>query len=376
MSEASRAIPHPGLPVRFLYLVGQLGAGGAERQLYTLVQGLGSRQFTPAVCVWNFEEDEAYVERLKALGVRVLALPREGSRFQKLRALRSMVQRLRPEVIHSYTFFTNFAAYWGAYGTSALAIGSVRSNYLFDLQKGGRVQGSLNARWPRRQIFNSYNALENARRSQGLLVPTQCRVVRNGVDLETFRPQGQHSGSDVRILGVGSLLPLKRWDRLITAAAVLKSQGLSFRIQIVGEGVLRSELEAQIGASDLHDYVEMTGYLPNIPEVMQQADFLVHPSDTEGCPNVVMEAMACGLPVVASRAGESKYLIEEGMTGFLVGPDDDAVLADRMRMLIQQPDVRKQMGMQGRATAEKEFGMKPFVDTMLASYRALGWAGP
>ena len=361
------------MTVRFLYLVGQLKAGGSERQLYYLLRGLKHKQLKPAVCVWNYAEEEVYVARLKALDVPVFPLPRHGSRLQKLRAFRRIVRELRPEVVHSYSFFTNVAVHVATQGMPALAFGSVRSDFLLDRRQLGPLRSRLNARWPRRQIFNSANAFDNARRGGGLFVPAACRVVRNGIDLDAFRPTARRSEGAVRVLGVGWLVSLKRWDRLIRAAAALKAQGLAFRVQIVGEGALRADLEAQVRTAALQDCVALPGYLADIPAAMQAADFLVHPSDTEGCPNVVMEAMACGLPVIANRVGESTALVEDGETGFLIDAGDEAALVDRMSRLIEQPALRERMGARGRAVAEKAFGLAYFVEAMLDAYEALGW---
>ena len=363
------------MTIRFLFLVGQLKAGGSERQLCYLLRGLKSEALEPAVCVWNYAEDDVYVDQLKRLDIPVFSLP-QGGRFQKLSAFRRIVRDLRPEVVHSYSFYTNFAAHYGAHGTPAQAIGSVRSDFLLDRRQLGPLMGNLNARWPRRQVFNSRNALENAQRSGGVFVPPQCCVVRNGVDLDAFRPASGSSGAVLRMLGVGSLTPVKRWDRLIEAAAALRARREAFSVQIVGEGALRGDLEAQIAASALQDRVTLPGFLPDIASVMQEADVLIHPSETEGCPNVVMEAMACGLPVVANRVGEGQYLVEDGVTGFLIERGDAAALVDRIGRLVAQPALRKQMGVQGRAVAEKTFGLQRFVDEMLTAYAEMGWNAP
>ena len=363
------------MTVRFLFLVGQLRAGGSERQVYYLVRGLQREALEPAVCVWNYKADDVYVARLKRLDIPVLALP-QGGRLQKMNAFRRIVHDLRPEVVHSYSFYTNFAAYYGARGTPARAIGSVRSDFLLDQRQLGPLVSRLNARWPRRQVFNSHNAFENVRHSGGFFVPAQCCVVRNGIDLDTFRPLSLSSGAVPRILGVGSLIRVKRWDRLVEAAAVLKARGAAFSVEIIGEGSLRGELEAQIAASALQDCVTLPGYHPDVAAAMQQADMLVHPSETEGCPNVVMEAMACGLPVVANRVGESRYLVEDGTTGFLIERGDAAALVDRISRLLDQPALRRRMGARGRVVAEQTFGVQRFVDEMLAAYVEMGWNAP
>ena len=364
------------MDVRFLYLIGQLGGGGAERQLYNLLKHSQRERFKATVCVWNYAEDEVYVHRLRALGVPVLSLPRTRNRLRKLRAFRQMVSMARPEVVHSYSFYTNVAAYFGARGSSALAIGSVRSDFLRDRSKGGLLLGSLNARWPRRQIFNSYNAREHAERSRGPFVPAQCYVVRNGIDLDVFSPRPVPDEPGAPILGIGSLVPVKRWDRLVKATALLKRRGVDCTVEIIGEGRLQPQLEALAHQLDVQDRVHFSGYQPDVPTQLHRALFLVHPSDTEGCPNVVMEAMACGRAVVATRVGESKYLVEHERSGFLVDREDIDALADGMETLIRQPALRRRMGIEGRIKAEEQFSLTRLVEQTHSVYRAAGWRGP
>src|SRR5690242_21693039 len=109
---------------RLLYVTGELHRGGSERQLYYLLQAIKREQYRPAVVVWNYSEQDAYVPLIRELGVPLYSLPRGHSRAVKLSALRGVVGRLKPEVVHSWNFYTNFAAYFAA-GNRAICVGSV-----------------------------------------------------------------------------------------------------------------------------------------------------------------------------------------------------------------------------------------------------------
>jgi glycosyltransferase involved in cell wall biosynthesis len=121
-----------------------------------------------------------------------------------------------------------------------------------------------------------------------------------------------------RIVGVGSLLPVKRWDRLLLAGLRPKRAGLDFFMQIAGDGRLRSTLQKQAQDFGLVDRVQFIGHTDDTPAFLANATFLAHTSDSEGCPNVVMEAMACGRAVVATDVGDIPDLVENGETGFVV----------------------------------------------------------
>ena len=142
---------------RFLYLVGQLSPGGLEQQLCCLLEGMDRERYRPAVAVWNPSEADVHVPRIRALNVPVHSFPNMAS-STKLRAFRRLVGDLRPEVVHSYTFFTNVAAYWGVRGTRAVAVGSVRCDFTLAKKDSGRWLGRLSARWPRDQIYNNSSA--------------------------------------------------------------------------------------------------------------------------------------------------------------------------------------------------------------------------
>jgi glycosyltransferase involved in cell wall biosynthesis len=177
----------------------------------------------------------------------------------------------------------------------------------------------------------------------------------------------------IRILGVGSLIPLKRWDRLLKVAVTLKERNFDFLVQIVGAGPLRETLEKQKEEMGMGNHVQFLGHSDEIPHLLSDATFLVHTSDTEGCPNAVLEAMACGRAVVATDAGDVPSIVEDGQTGFVVKRGDDATLVERVAMLIKDRELCRKMGEAGRVKAEREFGLDRLVSETLAAYRAAGW---
>jgi len=360
---------------RFLYVVGGLGAGGLERQLYLLLKTMDRKLFTPAVVAWSFCEDETYVSQIRELGVPIHSLGDATSKLSKLRALRRLVTRIKPEVIHSYGFYTNFAVWWAAQRTSAAAVGGVRSDFIFEQKESGSVLGRLSGRWPRNQISNNHLAAHNACRSHSFFVPKRIQVVRNGIDLESFQMVPLPADKLPCLLAVGSLLPVKRWDRLLVAAAELKARGFDFQVRVAGDGPLRESLEQQARDLGIADQVQFLGYSANIPVLLADAICLIHTSDVEGSPNVVIEAMACGRAVVATDSGDIPSLVENGKTGFVVPRGDDAMLIERLATLIANRELCRKMGDSSRAKAEAEFPLDRLVENTLAAYRAAGWSG-
>ena len=356
---------------RLLYVVGQLGLGGLERQLFYLIRSMDRARYKPVVAVWGDSSDDHYARELRALNVPVVRLGQSSTRWAKLRALSSLVSEIQPEVIHSYTFYTNIAVWWSVQGTRTLPIGSVRGNFIMDYRQVGKVFGKLCGRWPAAQVFNSITAEQNARETTTFFRPRRCYVVRNGIDLELFspRPHAQRG----YILAVGSMYPVKRWDRLIRAVAFLTSKGMQFEVLHVGSGPLQQQLERMVKNLCLEHVVRFLGARHDIPTLIAGAEFLVHTAEAEGCPNVIMEAMACGRAVVATSAGDSPFLVEDGLTGFVVAKEDEVAFADRMKTLLEDRELCFQMGAAGRKKAVDSFGLDRLRSEVFAAYRAEGW---
>src|SRR5262249_33996841 len=152
-------------------LVGQLHTGGLERQLCYFLQTLDRERYRPAVAVWTHSEDDLHVAPIRELGVPLYALPQTASSAVKLRAFRRLVGELRPEVVHSTSYYLNFAAYSSVIGRRSIAIGSVRGDFRWEREGSGPLVGRLSAAWPRDHICNSSSAAESVRDSRSLFAP-------------------------------------------------------------------------------------------------------------------------------------------------------------------------------------------------------------
>jgi len=359
---------------RLLYLVGQLRLGGLERQLYYLLAGMDLARYRPAVVVWNLDLTEKYFGDIKALKIPITGYPSEWSPLYKLYEFRALARQVNPEVIHSYGFHTNFAAHYAAQASGALAIGSVRSDFFWAKREGGIIKSALNARWPYSYISNSRSAVEAMNGNGGFFMPRQVLVVRNGLDLNRFQCSNEDQMGKSYIAAVGTLSPIKRWDRLLRVAQKLKTAGVGFLdFRIAGDGPLRCSLEKMAQDLDLSSNVKFIGECHDIPKFLRGAKFLVHTAEAEGCPNAVMEAMACGIPVVAMEAGDIPYLVEEKKSGFVVRQGDERTFGERLLLLLHDNELRTLMGTYARTKAERDFGVAHLVSETLAAYRAIGW---
>src|SRR5262249_2799001 len=135
------------------------------------------------------------------------------------------------------------------------------------------------------------------------------------------------------------------------------------------------ELAAQARYLRVDKLINFMGLRDDIAELLADSTFLIHTADDEGCPNVVMEAMACGRAVIATDAGDVPSLVEDGTTGFVIPRGDDATLVERMATLIMDRDLCRRIREAGHVKAEQEFGLDRLVSDTLAAYQAIGWNG-
>jgi glycosyltransferase involved in cell wall biosynthesis len=280
---------------------------------------------------------------------------------------------LGAEVIHSFSFFTNFPAYWAALKQNTVALGSLRGEFAKAKEDCGPLLGRLSAHWPRYQISNSASAAEAIRNAWGTWSPKHIHVVRNGIDLEHFSQPSWNAAGKPSIVGVGSLLPLKRWDRILRVVRHVRSCGYDCKLTIAGDGPERAALEQLSREFGLSGYAEFIGTTSDVPGLLRQSHLLVHASETEGCPNAVMEAMACGRPVVAMEAGDIPLLVEDGKTGFVVRRGDEETFGERVMQLMSDEKLCHRMGLAARIKAEREVGLDHLLTSTLDAYRAAGW---
>ena len=182
----------------------------------------------------------------------------------------------------------------------------------------------------------------------------RLHLVRCGIHADRYGRADVPVGGG-RILFIGRLAAVKGVRLLLEAVATLRARHPGLTLTLVGDGPDRSGLEARAQALGLGDAVTFTGYLgeAGVAEVLARSDMLVLPSFAEGVPVVLMEAMASGLPVVATRVGGVAELVEDGVSGLLVPPGDAGVLAGAMDRLLADPDLCRRFGAAGSAAVRE-----------------------
>jgi glycosyltransferase involved in cell wall biosynthesis len=348
-------------PLRVGLVIGQLTTGGAEGQLRLLCAGFDRRRVEPIVYCLS-KETEPYGPALTAAGVPVRVIA--GGRLGRVGALRRALAADRVQVAHAWLFIANAYAWLATRGGPAL-VTSARN-----CKRSGRLLDALNTRAFRASgaiIANSEQVRHYIEREYG--APTaRIAVVRNAIDLSRFQPRG--AGDAARgphVVMVGRLVTQKNPLLFVAAAAALRARLPQVTFTLVGDGPLRGEVEAAVRAAKLEGVVRLAGEQRDVSEMLRQSDLFWLTSDWEGLPNAVIEALASGLPVVATDVGGTAELVTAGVEGELVAAGDRAALVERSLAILTDPVRHAAMRRAARQRAEA-FGLTRMVADTEAAY--------
>ena len=344
--------------------------GGTERQMTELIRRLDGERFR--VHVACFHREGAWLPRVVGRAASIVEFPihgfaRPGTAWQFLSFAR-WCRRERIAVVQTCDLYTNIFGLPGA----ALAGVPVRIGSRRELNPDKsawqiRMQ-RLAYRFATKVVANSPAAAHIL--GQEGLAPASTAVIPNGLDLAAFA--GRKAPDSVRtIVTVANLRPEKSHETLIAAASMLVGAYPALRFLVVGDGPRRRALEALAQARGLAAHMEFLGHREDVPAVLASADAFVLPSRSEAFPNGAIEAMAAGLPVVASAVGGLLDLIDHGRTGLLVPPTDPEALAGALRSLIDDPDRAASIGRAARADVHQRYSF----DRMIASFEDLYASG-
>ncbi len=370
------------MPIRLLHIIPSLERGGAEKQLALLAAGLPRDEFDARVCCLT--RGGAYEEELRKCDVPFHII---GKRLKydplAYRRLKRHIRDVQPDIVHTWLFASN------AYGRKAAAAAGVKQ-----IVAGERCVD----RWKQWHHWAVDRWL--ARRTQRIIanstgVRDYCvghglpadkfTVIPNGVSPLAASQTSEDIASresilqqlnlphDVQLLGaVGRLWPQKNYKHMLWSMCLLKEIRRDFHLLIFGEGPHRWRLErygrqVQI----LGEHVSLLGERGDVARFLPHLTCLVNTSDYEGQSNAIMEAMAAGLPVVATDIPGNRDLVVPDVTGFLTAPGDRAGTARGVNELLDDPELRQRMGEAGRARMLAEFSVQQMIARHVEVYRGL-----
>lgn len=360
-------------PLRIMHVLLSMGVGGVEQGVKNVVTGLDQLGFRQ--CIMCLENRGTLSEDVPP-GVPVWACGESGgsSRPEALWQLSRRIREFAPDIIHA----RNCTAW--LYSGCAWKMTGSRGRLVFSIL-GLDWEGPVA---PVRTLAYRYLAKRTAALlavststadefSSATAIPRrQFLVLRSRVDTEVFRPRvsgDPQAGDENCTVGcVARLGKRKGHEDLLRALWQVQQRG-SCRVCLIvaGDGPQRSALKQLAEELGISKSVRFLGEVRDVPSLLQRVDIFVLPSLSEGRPTSIMEAMAAGLPLVATRVGAVESLVAHGTTGFLIEPRDADSLALAISNLAKDPALRRALGAAGRRVAETQFG----VESMVAAYEAV-----
>src|SRR5437588_961690 len=363
--------------LRVLHVIDSLVLGGAEQLLLTLATHIDASRFDMRVC--SLSPDDAGSPISVALSGQGIPVYRAWDLHQHdvrhLLWLTMLMRREAIDLVHTHLAYGNVMGLLAAAASGRLAVATIHSEK--DHQRGLTaskqwLQGALLRR--RASVIVACSAeVEASARTRFRIPPGKLMVLPNGIETAAYRgndPEAAHLRRaellDLRagplVVAVGRLSPQKGHETLVDATALLRERFPALRVVIVGRDGDNSPLvRERLAAHGLLEHVVLAGERADVPAVLAAAEPVVHASLYEGLPLALLEAMAAGLPVVATAVGGVPNAADQGRCARLVAPGDPRALAEAMAELLGDPDGAAELGTRAAAFVR-------------ARYEAADWA--
>ncbi|MDL1894830.1 glycosyltransferase [Anaerolineae bacterium CFX7] len=346
---------------KIAFVIGQLAVGGTERQLLTLVEHLDRQRFSPLVICLS--ESAPLADAFRQLDCSIQVLERKArGRLMTLWRVYQLLRAFRPDIVHTFAYAARAGIPAAKLAGAAKTIVAIRTDPYW--------QFTFWERWLFKQadlvLANSPQAIQTLAKLGAGLPPH--RVIYNGLDLGKFEierkklcapipEQAALDGSRKIICAVARLDDVKALDVLIQAFAPVHRAFPDTQLWLVGAGPKRAELEMLARTLGLCEQVIFWGIRSDVAAILNHVTIGALSSKVEGLSNAIIEYMAAGLPVVATKVGGNSELVIEGETGFLVSSGDEYALSCRLSSLLENPELRVQFAQNGRKRVEAFFGV-------------------
>ena len=358
--------------MKVVFVIGSLGRGGSERQIVEFVRHAHPRLANCVVVCLGTAGELAHL--VEAVGARVVPLEIRGLKrnpVSSLMRLGKLLREFRPDFVYGFLFHGSALGFVTAalFCRSATRVLGCRSDPAFDgcprpfRPLRGVVNGLADG-----LIVNS----EAMRKAWCLDSPRLCsriHTVPNGVRVPADRID-EAKPDRTCVICVANLIAYKGHVTLLDACADIARHHRNWSLILVGDGPERGDLEKRVQRTGLDDIVSFVGQRDDVDVLLARAQIAVLASYTEGMPNAVLEAMAHGLPVVATDVGGVRELLGTG-AGLVVPPRDSRSMATALQTMLTDQELRRRAGERGRSLARANFGIPLMAERTLDAFRQM-----
>lgn len=355
-----------------VYLIDGLGWGGAERLMIPILSNINREHFQPRVCVLHNKDGNPVAAELQKINIPVdNVLIRHLREINGQKKIINYLQETNADLLHAQL---EFATVLGGLAAKWLSIPAVATLHTLPLQKKNlklRLHDSLE-NFVLRNFFNPVISVSEETRIAykhfAKIRDDKSCVIYNGIDLNLFTPNQKNRASILRKFGIPPDAIV-----LITVAVLRELKGIQYMIQampaivsvkpnvyylIIGSGEHAQALQNEAKKSGVDEHIIFAGARTDIPELMPAGDLFVLPTLTEALPTVLAEAMASGLPILASHVGGVPEMVQDGINGRLIPPAQPEILTSAALEMLSNTEALRQMGSVGRQIVEEKFNIK------------------
>lgn len=351
--------------MKIIRLCTLLDFGGLEQRLVNISKVQDEHEWV--FCAFGTGGEAA--RQIEENGKRVVLLETDY-RIPSLSAIRSLIQffkRERPDVVHTSGAEANFHGIIAARVVGAKRV--VAEEIGIPKQKTHhRLAFRLLYRFPSYVLANSLPVGHYLSQINGVN-PNRLRIIANPIDFSPNRNIERSDTGEFHILTVSRLKAVKNIEGVLRVLARLKLAGNAFRFTIIGDGDHFPVLQDLVGKLGLQSMVDFKGYVLDPFSTVQTADLFVLNSFTEGFSNALVEAMAAGIPCLATEVGAAGDLIIENETGWLVTQGDDDLLKKLMFILALDKQTLEEVGRRGMKSIRGKFSLQQHLDQLMKVYR-------
>jgi L-malate glycosyltransferase len=353
--------------IKILTMITSFQIGGTERQVTNVSLRLDAARFDlHLACLRNFGELRKEVEQEPRIHLPVFNIGRLYT-FRTLREAGRLVRYIRNnaiQIVHTYGLYPNIFAVPAARLAGASVIASIRD--CGDILKPWqRWLQKITCRMADCVLVNA-DAIRESLIRQGYR-PDKILLIRNAIvqpkamtadGSAGIREELGFSPSGPLVIVLSRLNPMKGIEYFLDAASIVAGKIPETRFLVVGDGGSRQELEIRAAALGLAGKIVFTGWRTDVPRLLSEVNLSVLPTLSEGLSNTLLESMAWGVPVIATRVGGNTEIVEDGVTGLIVPPKDSPMLANAMITLIENPALASRFGAAGKRRIAELFSLE------------------
>lgn len=342
-------LEHP----KIIHYISSLSRGGRERQLATIVSNTDQVQYPTKILYLN-KRQNSYIDEY-GLNDFTIQIGVKG-RFKRLKELHATLKREKPDIVYT----------WG--NGESISVILLKPFHKFKVINGSirhGIRSAMFSHYLRTLVLHlSSNIVANSKAGLKANNLRRGRVLYNGIDEKFLQPLSNRA--DIRqsltgipeniplLISVANLVPYKDYFSVLDALKELKTEGYEFYYLILGDGPMRLVIESKIADYNLQQNIRIVGNVQNVSEYLKVSDIFIHSSKGEGCSNAILEAMAAGLPIIASDTGGTSEIVTNEV-GMLFEYKNHNQLKDCLVLLIKDTEKRVEYGSSSYDKAVRDF---------------------